>query len=395
VEPLTEFQGGSAATACLPDSPPSVSRSVVTWNVDPRGFCSEHERVTRTHFARRLADLMGCSFAGAYDARHPYRGAPYFVPSDTVTDPAQARAMGIAGVNDLFGGVVPHAFVATKAISHPLPDAHASRPAGWSVRFASEIGDAALPGFSCFSVEEARRAGRALLADGSVRVKPVIATGGRGQFVVASIDALDRCIDAMDEAAIAAHGLVLETNLEDPRTRSVGQLTVAHMMVSYCGEQRTIRDNTGAEVYGGSDLTLVRGDFDALIAGVAPSPPLRRAIEQARRYHRAVADCYCGFFASRVNYDVAQGADGRGRWRSGVLEQSWRVGGATGAEIAALEAFQDDPARQRVRASCFEVYGSAPVPAGAIVAYQGIDPEIGPLSKYALLKKNPHAGDTP
>jgi hypothetical protein len=34
-------------------------------------------------------------------------------------------------------------------------------------------------------------------------------------------------------------------------------------------------------------------------------------------------------------------------------------------------------------------------PPNAIVAYQGIDPEIGPLSKYALLKKNPDAGDTP
>jgi hypothetical protein len=384
MEPLTDFPGRSSANTCLSEAP-AGSRSVVTWNVDPQGFCSEHERATRAHFAQRLAALMGCSFAGAYDERQPYGCVPYFVPSDTVVDPAQARAMGIVDMDDLFGGVVPYAFVATKAITHPLPGIDALRPVGWSTRLASEIGDTVLPGFSCFSGEEARRAGRALLADGVVRIKPVSATGGRGQVVVRSADALDRCIDAMDEAGIATRGLVLEANLEDPRTRSVGQLRVTHSVVSYCGEQRMTRDNAGQEVYGGSDLTLVRGDFDALIDSVEPSPSLRRAIEQARRYHRAITDCYCGFFASRVNYDVAQGVDGQGRWHSGVLEQSWRVGGATGAEIAALEVFRRNPACLRVRASCFEVYGSAPVPANAIVAYQGIDREIGPLSKYTLL----------
>jgi hypothetical protein len=384
VEPLNDLPGGSSATACLSEAS-AGPRSVVTWNVDPQGFCSEHECATRAHFAQRLAALMGYAFAGAYDEQLPYGCAPYFVPSDTVVDPAQARAMGITGVDDLFGGVVPHAFVATKAITHPLPGIDALRPVGWSTRLAAEIGDAVLPGFSCFSGEEARKAGRALLADGFVRVKPVSATGGRGQVVVRSADALDQCIDAMDEAGIAPGGLVLEANLEDPRTRSVGQLKVAHSVVSYCGEQRMTRDNAGQEVYGGSDLTLVRGDFDALIDSVAPSPPLRRAIEQARRYHRAVTDCYGGFFASRVNYDVAQGVDGRGRWHSGVLEQSWRVGGATGAEIAALEVFRRNPDCLRVRASCFEVYGSAPVPGNAIVAYQGTDGEIGPLSKYTLL----------
>ena len=41
-----------------------------------------------------------------------------------------------------------------------------------------------------------------------------------------------------------------------------------------------------------------------------------------------------GLFASRCNYDVVTGADGVGKHHSGVLEQSWRAGGASGAEIA-------------------------------------------------------------
>jgi len=366
--------------------------SVVTLDVDPRGYCTEHEHATRANYGRRLAVLIGCAFEGEYVSPAPSGSRHYFVPSDTLSDPARAHAMGIAGVDDLFGGVVPHAFVATKVISHPLIDENsAARPDGWSTRFAREVGDAVLPGFSCFSAGEALRAGRAMLDAGPVRLKPVAATGGRGQIVVERTEALGSCIAEMNQAGLARSGLVLEANLEDPVTWSVGQLLVAGMIVSYCGVQRTTGDNAGEEVYGGSDLVMVRGDFDALIAGVA-SPSLRRAIEQARRYHRAVIDCYPGFFASRVNYDVAQGVDGRGEWRSGVLEQSWRVGGATGAEIAGLEALHADPGRREVRASCFEVYGpSVLVPADAIVAYQGTDSRVGPLAKYTILPGDRHA----
>lgn len=365
---------------------------VVTLDVDSRGYCSEHEHATRAHYGQRLAALIGCAFEGEYAAAAPPDSRHYFVPSDTLSDPARVRALGILGVDDLFGGVVPYAFVATKVISHPLiGEGDAARPQGWSTRFAGEVGDATLPGFSCFGADEAMRAGRAMLGAGAVRLKRVTATGGRGQIVVDSAQALDNCIGAMDQADIGRHGLVLEANLQDPITWSVGQVLVAGMVVSYYGVQRTTSDNAGEEVYGGSDLVMRRGDFDALIAGIV-SPSLRRALEQARRYHCAVIDCYPGFFASRVNYDIAQGADRRGQWRSGVLEQSWRVGGATGAEIAGLEVFRADPGRHEVRASCFEVYGaSAPVPAGAIVAYQGTDSRVGPLVKYTTLPGEHHA----
>ncbi|MGE8201008.1 MAG: DUF3182 family protein, partial [Variovorax sp.] len=101
----------SIALKPLPGSGPEVSgssrlppglRSVVTWDVDPHGYCTEHEHATRAHFARRLAALKGCTFAGVYDPRQAYGSVPYFVPSDTLTDPALVRATGITGVDDLF-----------------------------------------------------------------------------------------------------------------------------------------------------------------------------------------------------------------------------------------------------------------------------------------------------
>jgi hypothetical protein len=65
---------------------------------------------------------------------------------------------------------------------------------------------------------------------------------------------------------------------------------------------------------------------------------VRLAIQQAQVFDRA-DEAYPGFYASRRNYDIAQGLDSDGKPRSGVLEQSWRMGGASSAEMAALQSF--------------------------------------------------------
>jgi hypothetical protein len=92
-------------------------------------------------------------------------------------------------------------------------------------------------------------------------------------------------------------------------------------------------------------------------------------------------------FASRSNYDIAQGTDGEGRWRSGVLEQSWRIGGASGAEIAALHAFRADPSLRVVHAATREVYGeSHTIPKDAWVHYDGVDRHGQRLVKYVEVR---------
>jgi uncharacterized protein DUF3182 len=115
-------------------------------------------------------------------------------------------------------------------------------------------------------------------------------------------------------------------------------------------------------------------------------------VAQARVYDAAAMEHFPGLFASRRNYDVARGLDARGRRRSGVLEQSWRLGGASGAEVAALEAFRAAPALRAVRAATVEIYGegTAPPP-GATVYFHAVDGRDGPLLKYALAE--PHRGD--
>jgi hypothetical protein len=113
----------------------------------------------------------------------------------------------------------------------------------------------------------------------------------------------------------------------------------------------------------------------------------RLAVSQARIYDHN-ADRYPGFLASRRNYDVGQGMDGRGQWRSGVFEASWRSGGASTAELAALTAFTQDSRLQVVEATSVKQFGRRTmIPAGAVVHFHGDDPEDGPLLRYTVVTR--------
>jgi hypothetical protein len=355
---------------------------VVTHSLRPAIGVDAHELSTRREIARHLAAFMGFADEGEYDPSRHYTVPPYFVPSDAVTTEVASR-LGIRAECDLFGGVVPHAFVATKAITHSLIDARSAAPPGWCADFPSRVADVVLEGFSAFSGEDAAEAARTLLQRGPVRVKRATGIAGKGQFVVDSETSLAQELGAIDPEEMENCGVVVEQNLTEVVTHSVGQVRVSGAVGSYYGTQRLTTNNHGAEVYGGSELVVVQGDFDALLALPMPDD-LRLAIAQARVYDHAASLSFGGFYASRRNYDVAQGLDAAGVRRSGVLEQSWRAGGASGAEIGALEALRANPSLRAVRAATREVYGEAPaLPAGAAVYFSGIDPRVGPMTKYA------------
>jgi hypothetical protein len=363
-----------------------VQPGLVVVHVPNERYGRAHEQVTRTEIARRLAGLKGFGFAGPFEPSKSYPGPVYFVPSDTLVE-QEAGALGIENEHDLFGGVVPYAFVATKAITHPLVDPRATAPPGWSSSLAKRLEGAVLSGISAFSLDDARRAGVRLLKRGPARLKPVRETGGFGQTVIEDAAALERALAALDSAEVSRDGVVLEENLSEVTTFSVGHVRVADLVATYYGTQRLTRDHSGAAVYGGSDLVIVRGGFDALLALDLPMAA-RRAIGQARAYDTAARGAFPGMILSRRNYDVAQGFDGRRQLRSGVLEQSWRMGGASGAEIAALEAFRANPALQVVRTSTMEIYGDRDPPPHATVYFRGVDEEVGPMTKYAMAE--PH-----
>ena len=342
----------------------------------------QHDAATRMEIGRRLAALKGLRFEAEFNPRRDYAGPLYFVPSDTILT-EEAAALGITCENHLFGGVVPHPFVATKAITHAVVDPAAETPRGWSHRFARHTEGSVIEGFTAFTTGDAIRAGRQLLKRGPLRIKPVLATSGRGQIIIQDDDELLRQLDAMDATLLSEFGVVLEEHLGEVATYSIGLVHLDDLLISYVGTQQTTLNSRGEEVYGGSELLVARGGFDALLALDLPQP-IRLAVIQASQFDAAALECFPGLFASRRNYDVIQGVNCRDRRCSGVLEQSWRLGGATGAEIAAMESFRRDPDLKRVCATTVERYGGkARIPEGATVYFEGTDDVEGPMIKYA------------
>lgn len=361
---------------------------------DPQARMDTHDLATKARVAERLAEFLGYGYAGAW---HQGQGAPrsrpgadagYLVPSDTIVGVDRARELGVGSVDDLFGGVVPLAFMATKLISHGLVHSAAAAPAGWSDQFAQRTAHAVLPGYSVFSGADALLAGELMLAEGAVRVKHPFGVGGNGQWVVHDRTELQARLAEFSTDDIQRHGLVIERNLHQVVTYSVGQVQAGRLTISYHGTQSLTTNHRGHQVYGGSTLHVVRGAFDDLLRQDLP-PQVRQAVEQTVCYHRTAMNCFDGMFASRSNYDVAQGFDDRGNFVSGVLEQSWRIGGASGAEVAALHALDADPDLPQVCASTCEVYAdNVAVPAGAWLLYDGDDRHVGRLTKYVQVVSN-------
>src|SRR2546421_3985301 len=104
----------------------------VVYSCKPGGNPRSHESATYKEIARKLAVLKDCEFAEEFDASCRYDGPVYFVPDDTLFSIELAHSLGIRGEHDLFGGVVPFPFVATKTITHPLLAADSRAPDGWT-----------------------------------------------------------------------------------------------------------------------------------------------------------------------------------------------------------------------------------------------------------------------
>ncbi|AEH90897.1 DUF3182 family protein [Mesorhizobium opportunistum] len=342
-----------------------------------------HELSVIGTVARAIARLKGFSFREDVAGVTNKAGNHYFVPDDSLLA-ADAARLGIRGPEHLYGGVVPWHFVKTKAITHPLLDGSADRPNGWRSQFGEATCMAVLPGYTVFSRSDALRAAERLLRRGPVRLKPPLLSRGSGQVVATTFRDFERLMERFSSSDLEACGLVLETNIHAIITLSVGITRINEIEVGYHGTQTTTLDNKGQAVYGASHLNVLRGGWRALQNSDHPLT-LELAVEQAQAYDAAMAN-YPGFFASRRKYDVGQGIDSSGIWRSGVLEASWRVGGSSSAELAAIELMNADPEIRTVRVSAVKQYGKdCRPPEAADIHFQGDDPEEGLITRYTVV----------
>lgn len=364
-------------------TPTNSKKLVVAHSVRPEAPL--HEVETNRALARWLAQILGLKYGGSYDPKLHNGRDLYLMPTQTLVGAAAARQLGIKGPEDLWGGYVDHDFICTKAISHGLLNTDASAPNGWAPLFSERVRNVVLDGLSVFSLEDARPAAEHLLGNGPIRIKPIHACAGRGQEVIKSLDQFDAILARPDAKTLFTEGVVLEQDLDKVITHSVGQSFIGDRVLSYCGDQYLTKDGQGEQVYGGSNLLVVQGSYDDLLELELPDN-VQLAIRQAQVFDRAADEAYPGFYASRRNYDIAQGVDSYGKQRSGVLEQSWRMGGASSAEVAALQSFVNDPGMRAIRVSSVETYIDQPLPTDAIEVYRGPAQNSDFLLKYVTVK---------
>ena len=356
---------------------------VVAHSVNPQAPL--HEVETNRALARWLANILGLEYGGSYDNQQHAGRDLYLLPTQTLIGAEAALRLGVKGPDDLWGGYVDYDFICTKAIAHGLLNKDAVAPKGWSPLFAKLTRGVVLDGVSVFSLKDARQAAEHLLYAGPIRFKPIHACAGRGQRVIRSIAQFDEIVAAPDAQAVFSEGIVLEQNLNEIKTQSVGQSFINGRVLSYCGVQHLTHDNEGQEVYGGSDLLVAQGGYIELL-GLELQDDVREAVRLAQVFDDAANQAFPTFFASRRNYDIAQGTDTGGQPRGGVLEQSWRMGGASSAELAALQVFVEDPSVRAVRVSSVETYTDQPLPPGATEVYRGEAENGDFLLKYVTVQ---------
>src|SRR5690606_13784961 len=113
----------------------------------------------------------------------PQSAEAYVIPRAPLSGLKVRTEFRLVSEADLFGGWVPEAWMATKAIMHPLISTTATAPTGWMPALADAAIPLTLKGFAAFSLDDALEAGKRLLSHGAIRIKCANADGGQGQFV--------------------------------------------------------------------------------------------------------------------------------------------------------------------------------------------------------------------
>lgn len=290
-----------------------------------------------------LATLTGSRFLGSViEGSEVDSKGIYYVPAKPILK-EKAKVLGVKSTEDLFGGVVEHSVHADKAILHLTPTLTSSAPEGYLRSFALSVRDAVLPGYSAFTDEDALHAFQLLNAAGEVvLVKDPSQSDADGQVKVKSQGELMGLLRAIPVDVLSQKGMVLEAFVQDPVTQSVGQVYIDGKVYCYFGQQTSVF-HEGRNKYGGTRVEMYRGEIENL-PKFAPNESLRIAVAQSIK----VRDAFSIYdpVISRMNFDIVQGINAKGEFVSGVTDQSFRLGGASPAEVLAIEELEENPAHK-------------------------------------------------
>lgn len=290
--------------------------------------------------AERISGVLGRMINNTPDTNT----GTYYVPFAAVHEPL-AHEVGISGEGDLYGGIVKEPQHADKAILHLLPETDTEHPSWYSTRFARNLSNVTLPGFTTFSAKDTFAAFNKMTEAGlTVRFKDPSNTGGLGQRFIGNHEELDKAIQDHGDKITEA-GAVLEVDLTDHATVTVGYVNLAGQTYTWHGRPYDVQHN-GMTRFGGNELTVVKGNFKQLEKH-SPNPHDRLAIRQAERVYEAYS--FLGATVTRATLDAVQGTAHTGEFLSGITDPSLRPSASSAAEIRAIEAFHAHPNAQVVK----------------------------------------------
>lgn len=299
------------------------------------------------------------------------------------------------------GGLVSEPFDQTKIVVHKRIDKTKTVLKGWSDAVAESLEPYVLPGFSVFDKESADKAIEFLLPGGNIRIKNPLDSGGTGQWTINSQQKYNQIINEIlrtlqDQGTnIAVTGLVFERELINPYELSIGQQFFDGHLLSFIARQKFMRP-FGIKIYTGVEKIFVRGGYAALLS--LPLPELAKiAVDQVIRFEQRLVN-KPGIYITRSAYNVLQGyisRSNKSHLYSGVVEQTWRIGGGTGGDLLAHEAFKHNTKLHIVSTCVVQEHFSAvdylkikPIEKNAMLTFDGPTSQNRFVRAYSTININ-------
>lgn len=238
-----------------------------------------------------------------------------------------------------------------KGILHPSSDSSKD-----SFAHRLEMRGLVLPGVSVSSKDDVLAGYKKLGKRGTkVRVKQVDGSDGQGQYEVASKRGATKLAEELHNV-LETTGMIVESQIKDPKTISVGFAVVGGDQYSFIARQKDEKvvaydDALGKKIsrnrYMGADVTVVRGGITSLRSLDNLTEEENKAIDTSGIFYDLFKEEY-GIDTSRISFDYMYGHThkkyGRkGDMQGGITDITARPGGTDPALIlAARELHRND-----------------------------------------------------
>ncbi len=282
--------------------------------------------------------------------------------------PRKAAQLAIAGANDLYGAVVTDAEQIHKSMFHPsISGKDTSSFHSADLARGLEKTEAVLPGVTAFRPEDLVDYLREMQGTGKkYRLKIPNASDGEGQHGgITTVAELRKGMQLVGTQRIGIDGIVLEEEIIDPQTISVGSVVLGGEVYSFHLRQKdeviAEGDKKRTRYLGAENIVVSRGSLSDI--SLTEGSPEEIAREKAATFEQL----YQGHLnptLSRWSVDVVMNDR-----QAGITDlTAGRVGGTDPGLVLAVRELHNDPKLKTVTADVTLDYGKQKdVPEGAWV----------------------------